>query len=392
VRQALVLPELPAPLNALLEQWSEGEFSALPPIVPLPAATMNDAAGAYAISQRTVYLNADWLLLASPAQGLAVITEELGRHLNGLLNANDTPGDEGELLAAWLLGDRGISAERHDILLAEDDQGSVVVNGEAVAVERASMVSTPIPHRFPERGRGEFSNKSAFAALKGNGSVVSWGSPSYGGDSRAVAYQLSAGVSQIFCTTYVFAALKCDGSVVSWGEDWAGGNCGAVSGDTQIFSTASAFAALKADGSVVTWGLSNPGGDSSGVSSQLSGGVSRILRVSLSANRDGLAIVADANGSFAVGSPFDLGVGDSSTECQRLAAEAGQQFAHRLALVTTNRQILWRNNLSNDLQVWTLDSSWSWQSSSGPINPLSAAALGLEARLQLDLNGNGEIG
>jgi hypothetical protein len=75
-----------------------------------------------------------------------------------------------------------------------------------------------------------------------------------------------------------------------------------------------------------------------------------------------------------------------------LAAEADQQFVHRFALVTTNRQILWRNNLSNDLHVWSLDSSWSWQSSSGPINPLSAAALGLEARFQLDLNGNGVIG
>jgi hypothetical protein len=115
-------------------------------------------------------------------------------------------------------------------------------------------------------------------------------------------------------------------------------------------------------------------------------------RVSLSANRDGLAIVADPNGSFVVGSPFDLGVGDSSTEWQMLAAEADQQFVHRFALVTTNRQILWRNNLSNDLHVWSLDSSWNWLSSSGRISPLSAAALGLEARFQLDLNGNGVIG
>ena len=301
-RQALVLPELPATLNALLEQWCEGEFSALPPLVLLPAAAMNDAAGAYAISRRTIYINADWLLLASPTQVLAVLTEELGHHLDGLLNASDTPGDEGELFAAWLLGDRGISAERHDILLAEDDQGSVVVNGEAVAVERASVVSTPIPHRFPERGRGEFSNKYAFAALKGNGSVVSWGAPSYGGDSRALAYQHSAGVSQIFCTSYAFAALKRDGSVVSWGEDWAGGNSGAVAGKLsadvrQIFSTAYAFAALKADGSVVTWGgvtiAGNYGGDSSAVASKLRGGVVQIIsnQVAFAALKDDGSVV-----------------------------------------------------------------------------------------------------
>jgi hypothetical protein len=86
----------PAELAALISQWAEGDFSALPPIVLLPASSMPGAAGAYAISTGTIYLNQDWLAGASAAQVIAVLTEELGHHLDGLLNVVDTPGDEGE--------------------------------------------------------------------------------------------------------------------------------------------------------------------------------------------------------------------------------------------------------------------------------------------------------
>ena len=78
----------------------------------------------------------------------------------------------------------------------------------------------------------------AFAALRSDGSVVTWGSSSYGGDSSAVASQLNGTIDV-----------------------------------TQIFSTGEAFAALRSDGSVVTWGNSNYGGDSSAVASQLTSGV-----------------------------------------------------------------------------------------------------------------------
>jgi hypothetical protein len=47
-----------------------------------------------------------------------------------------------------------------------------------------------------------------------------------GGDSSAVADQLSSGVSQIVSSRDAFAALKADGSVVSWGG--SGGDSSAV--------------------------------------------------------------------------------------------------------------------------------------------------------------------
>ena len=52
---------------------------------------MNGAMGAYAISTGTIYLNADGLATASEDEAIAVLSEELGHHLDGLLNAVDTP-------------------------------------------------------------------------------------------------------------------------------------------------------------------------------------------------------------------------------------------------------------------------------------------------------------
>ena len=54
----------------------------------------------------------------------------------------------------------------------------------------------------------------AFAAILGDGSVVTWGLAYDGGDSSAVQPQLR-GVQQIQASGHAFAALLCDGSVVT---------------------------------------------------------------------------------------------------------------------------------------------------------------------------------
>ena len=104
-QEALILNGEPQALSDLTSQWSAGDFSGLPPIVLLSAADINGALGAYAISTGTIYLNADWLAGASKEQVFSVLTEELGHHLDGLLNAADTPGDEGEYFARILEGE-----------------------------------------------------------------------------------------------------------------------------------------------------------------------------------------------------------------------------------------------------------------------------------------------
>jgi hypothetical protein len=73
-----------------------------------------------------------------------------------------------------------------------------------------------------------YSTTFAFAAVRSDGSVVTWGRASSGGNCDAVRAQLAAGVQQIYSTESAFAAVKSDGSVVMWGHADRGGNCGAA--------------------------------------------------------------------------------------------------------------------------------------------------------------------
>ncbi len=117
-----------------------------------------------------------------------------------------------------------------------------------------------------------YSNSYAFAALKENGEVVTWGRDIYGGDSRAVEEKLN-NIVAIFSTKKAFAALKRDGEVVTWGGFVSGGDSKEVAKSLKniktIFSSECAFAALKKNGEVVTWGSSECGGDSSKVKKEL---------------------------------------------------------------------------------------------------------------------------
>ena len=113
------------------------------------------------------------------------------------------------------------------------------------------------------------------------GSVVTWGSRMYGGDSSGVAAQLSSGVQSVTGNAFAFAAVKSDGSVVTWGDSDSGGDSSGVaaqlsSGVQSVVGNGGAFAAVKSDGSVVTWGRPDIGGDSSRVAAQLSSGVQSV--------------------------------------------------------------------------------------------------------------------
>ena len=138
--------------------------------------------------------------------------------------------------------------------------------------------STPVASSLASGVSQIFSTISAFAALKSDGSVVTWGSFLNGGNSTPVASRLASGVSQIFSTNSAFAALKSDGSVVTWGSFLNGGDSSAVaaklaSGVSRIVASGSVFAAIKTDGSLITWGDSSAGGNSRLVAERLAAGV-----------------------------------------------------------------------------------------------------------------------
>jgi alpha-tubulin suppressor-like RCC1 family protein len=152
------------------------------------------------------------------------------------------------------------------------------------------MTVTQLVPGYTGRSAGEWQNQRALAALRADGSVVTWGVGSSGGDSRAVAAALDGtiDVTQLFSTKYSLAALRADGSVVTWGDPLFGSDSSAVAAEldgtiavTQLFSSEAAFAALRADGSVVTWGSAsygNYGGDSSAVSGALDGTID-VMRI-----------------------------------------------------------------------------------------------------------------
>ena len=97
----------------------------------------------------------------------------------------------------------------------------------------------------------------AFAAILGNGSVITWGAPDCGGDSSAVQAQFRDARS-------IQAAILADGSLLAWGNDDFGGDSSAVQtqlvGVQQIQSTS-----ILCNGSIVTWGQHGYGGDLEGM-------------------------------------------------------------------------------------------------------------------------------
>ncbi|MFN5220530.1 MAG: calcium-binding protein, partial [Cyanobacteriota bacterium] len=141
VLDALNLDAAPLSLLQLTDRLALGNCEDLPAVQLLDAAAMDGAMGAYASSNSTIFLNAHWLATADERSVQAVLTEELGHHLDALLNASDTPGDEGALLAALLLAGE-LTAEQRARLEAESDWGVVWVDGAVLAVERANITGT----------------------------------------------------------------------------------------------------------------------------------------------------------------------------------------------------------------------------------------------------------
>eukprot|EP00434_Breviolum_minutum_P008217 symbB.v1.2.007248.t1/scaffold401.1/size211429/19 len=119
-----------------------------------------------------------------------------------------------------------------------------------------------------------FATSAAFAAIKKDGTVVTWGDPNEG---KAVKDQLHE-VQDIYTSHAAFAA------VITWGSPVYGGNSSRVqdelsSGVVRIYAAECAFAAVKCDGSLVTWGYPRYGGSCEAVRHQL---VAEVLRASSS--------------------------------------------------------------------------------------------------------------
>jgi len=120
----------------------------------LDASVMGNHEGAYSASSLggpAIFIRAD-LLRGQPELLRSVVFEEIGHHLDTILNgAADSRGDEGELFSALVRGQVPDDAAMARVL-AEDDHGTLVVDGRTVAVEFATVGAATSAVRYTEGG------------------------------------------------------------------------------------------------------------------------------------------------------------------------------------------------------------------------------------------------
>jgi len=125
-------------IQNILSDILQGDTGLLSGIEIVPDEAMNGAHGAYASEQDAIYL-AESLVTAPAAVDVLteVVLEEVGHRIDVLLNpGEDTPGDEGEAFrnAVW---DFSVSEPEQLRIQSEDDQGTVVLNGQVISVEQS---------------------------------------------------------------------------------------------------------------------------------------------------------------------------------------------------------------------------------------------------------------
>jgi len=108
---------------------------------------MEGAIGAYAQvgpnGNEIIYINADWINAGnlSLEQLTAVVLEEFGHALDVRLNPGlESPGDEGELFAN-LITNAGLNADQIAAINTQNDWGTVQVDGQTMAVEKAVAIN-----------------------------------------------------------------------------------------------------------------------------------------------------------------------------------------------------------------------------------------------------------
>ena len=112
---------------------------AMPEIKVMPGSDLK-ANGAF--GKDTIYLSEEFLSGASSEQVSGGLLEEVGHFVDQELNSGDSPGDEGDIFQQ-LVEDKDISEGELVDLKAEDDSGTVALEGEEFSVETASNL-TPL--------------------------------------------------------------------------------------------------------------------------------------------------------------------------------------------------------------------------------------------------------
>lgn len=108
----------------------------LPDIQIVSEDIMAGALGGYAAENQNIYLSSALLSGDRIAGLIGVLTEEVGHHLDTLLNgAYDSPGDEGELFRHHLWND-ALSTSELSAIQRQDDHAQILVGGQSIQIEQ----------------------------------------------------------------------------------------------------------------------------------------------------------------------------------------------------------------------------------------------------------------
>jgi large repetitive protein len=131
----------PGRAQELATAFTQGNFSALPPIEILPESILNGGRGGFDTQAGKIYLS-DTLFNADPSNTTlvkSVLLEEIGHYLDAQVNQTDTLGDEGEYFADRL---QGIDLSNVDLqrIKTEDDKTTIWLNGTQHLIEQATTL------------------------------------------------------------------------------------------------------------------------------------------------------------------------------------------------------------------------------------------------------------
>jgi peptidoglycan/xylan/chitin deacetylase (PgdA/CDA1 family) len=123
--------------SVLVADLAEGKIPTIEVI-----ADLGGAQGAYATVGNKIYLSERFLLAnqANPQAIADVLLEEIGHSIDARLNVRDSAGDEGAIFAA-LVNNRSLSSTELATLKTENDQKTLLINGQLTAVEQATYGS-----------------------------------------------------------------------------------------------------------------------------------------------------------------------------------------------------------------------------------------------------------
>ncbi|WP_208752263.1 hypothetical protein [Corallococcus carmarthensis] len=183
------------------QQALKGDFGWLPPVRTVSAETLNGANGAYDAESGTVLINES----LDPSLAASTYVEEAGHHLDTKLNTEDTQGDEGELFRRILSGEK-LSPKQVADIRAENDKGTIVVDGKAKEVEFWN----------PFKALGDAAKavgNAVGSAAKAVGGAVTSAAKAVGGAVTSAAKAVGGAVT---------TAAKAVGGAVTTAANWVG--------------------------------------------------------------------------------------------------------------------------------------------------------------------------